>query len=69
MEVPVIGAQDLQLVAVGAVIWIVALSVAVSFYLPVFRAEGARSGGRTSQLRSATRADEPPPLDESPPLL
>ena len=39
---PVISPQDLHLIAVGVVIWVVALTVAFSFYIPVLRAENAR---------------------------
>ncbi len=39
---PIIPPEDLHLVAVGVVIWIVALTVAFSFYIPVLRAESAR---------------------------
>jgi hypothetical protein len=34
--------EDLHLIAIGVVIWVVALTVAFSFYIPVLRAENAR---------------------------
>lgn len=44
LTMTVISPQDLHLVALGVVIWVVALSVAFSFYIPVLRAERARAG-------------------------
>jgi hypothetical protein len=46
---PVLSPELLNLVAIGVVIWVVALTVAFSFYIPVLRAENAR------------RADSRPP--------
>jgi hypothetical protein len=38
----VISPEHLNLIAVGVVIWVVALTVAFSFYIPVLRAESER---------------------------
>jgi hypothetical protein len=58
----VISPQDLNLVALGVVIWVVALSVAFSFYIPVLRAErahGARDG-RNPNPGQRNDEDAPP---------
>ena len=39
---PVISPEHLNLIAMGVVIWVVALTVAFSFYIPVLRAESER---------------------------
>jgi hypothetical protein len=36
---PVISPEHLNLIAMGVVIWVVALTVAFSFYIPVLRAD------------------------------
>jgi len=55
LAMTVISPQDLNLVAVGVVIWVVALSVAFSFYIPVMRAEKARGTGGSTRRRSDGR--------------
>jgi hypothetical protein len=39
---PVVPPEYLDLIAVGVVIWVVALTVALSFYIPVLRAASER---------------------------
>ncbi|MDB5463914.1 MAG: hypothetical protein JWP23_2303 [Phenylobacterium sp.] len=51
----IISPEDLSLVALGVVIWVVALSVAFSFYLPVLRAE--------RRPRQSVSSSSPPGLD------
>jgi hypothetical protein len=51
----IISPEDLSLVALGVVIWVVALSVAFSFYLPVLRAE--------RRPRQSASSSSPPGLD------
>jgi hypothetical protein len=65
--------SDLNLVALGVVIWVVALSVAFSFYIPVLRAEKARGArpthrmldGQTPKPDQRDGEDAPPPKDLS----
>jgi hypothetical protein len=54
---PVVSPELLNLIAIGVVIWVVALTVAFSFYIPVLRAESAR------------RADGQSPRKELAPLV
>ena len=59
LAMTVISPQDLNLVAVGVVIWVVALSVAFSFYIPVMRAEKARGTGGSTRRTSDGRNPNP----------
>ena len=45
---PVISPEYLNLIALGVVIWVVALTVAFSFYIPVLRAESERRANNQS---------------------
>jgi CheY-like chemotaxis protein len=55
---------DLPLVAVGVVIWVVAISVAFSFYIPVLRAQPHVAGPRSKAPSPVPPAPRPFAIDD-----
>jgi len=59
-------APDMPLIALGVVIWVVAVSVAFGFYIPVLRAAPRRRGAGRKAAAPAPHAGDVETVDEGP---